>query len=121
LASRRSEIQEDLTFRALRLIGENPTTTQRDLANRAGISVGAAHYCLSALAEKGLIKLGNFQASKNKRCYAYILTPKGIAAKAQLAVSFLKRKLAEYDALKDEIDDLKRELGGAVDEETSHK
>jgi EPS-associated MarR family transcriptional regulator len=120
LASRHSEIQEDLTFRSLRLIGENPTISQRDLASRVGISVGAAHYCLSALAEKGLIKLGNFQGSKNKRCYAYILTPNGIALKARLTVSFLRRKLAEYDALKAEIADLEREVGGAVDEETSH-
>ncbi len=107
-------------MRALRLIGENPTNTQRDLASRVGISVGTAHYCLSALAEKSLIKLGNFQASKNKRCYACILTPKCIAAKAQLTVSFLRRKLTEYDALKAEIDDLEREVGGAVDKERSH-
>jgi EPS-associated MarR family transcriptional regulator len=119
MASRRSEIQEDVTLRALRLIGENPTLSQRDLARRVGISVGAAHYCLSALAEKGLIKLGNFQASRNKGGYAYILTPQGIAAKAQLTVSFLKRKLAEYDALKAEIADLEREVGGETDRETS--
>lgn len=119
MASRRNEFQEDLTLRALRLIGENPTISQRDLASRVGISVGAAHYCLTALAEKGLIKLGNFQASKNKRGYAYILTPKGIAAKAQLTVSFLRRKLAEYDALKAEIADLEREVGGVAERDWS--
>jgi EPS-associated MarR family transcriptional regulator len=107
-------------LRALRLIGENPTISQRDLASRVRISVGAAHYCLSALAEKGLIKLGNLQSSKSKRAYAYLLTPKGIAAKAELTTSFLRRKLVEYDALKAEIADLEREVGGAVYEETSH-
>ena len=93
MASRRSEIQEDVTLRALRLIGENPTLSQRDLASRVGISVGAAHYCLSALAEKGLIKLGNFQASRNKGGYAYILTPKGIrTALAEVSTARARRR-----------------------------
>lgn len=69
MASRRSEAGEDITLRTLRLIGENPSISQREIAARVGISVGAAHYCLAALAERGLIKLGNFQASKNKRGY----------------------------------------------------
>ena len=117
MASRRSEIQEDVTLRALRLIGDNPAISQRDLASRLSISVGAAHYCLSGLARKGLIKLGNFRASKNKRAYVYLLTPEGIAAKASLTVSFLKRKLAEYDTLKSEIAALEIELGEGVSAE----
>lgn len=110
MASRRPILREDVTLRALRLIEENPRISQRDLASRVGISVGAAHYCLTALAEKGLIKLGNFSASRNKRSYFYLLTPDGIATKAQLTVTFLKRKLAEFESLKAEIADLKREV-----------
>lgn len=110
MASRRTSIQEDITLRALRLIEENPAISQRDLAARVGISVGAAHYSLSALVEKGLIRLGNFPASTNKRGYAYLLTRKGLAAKAQLTVSFLQRKLVEYEALKVEIAKLEQEL-----------
>ncbi|PZF78786.1 MarR family EPS-associated transcriptional regulator [Aestuariivirga litoralis] len=110
MASRRPILREDVTLRALRLIDENPRISQRDLASRVGISVGAAHYCLTALAEKGLIKLGNFSASRNKRGYIYLLTPDGIATKAQLTVTFLKRKLAEFESLKAEIADLKREV-----------
>ena len=119
MASRRGDLQQDVMLRALRLIGENPEISQRDLAQRVGISVGAAHYCMRALAEKGLIKLGNFQASRNKRGYAYILTPKGISAKAQLTMAFLKRKLAEYEALKEEIADLEREVGGDTERQAS--
>lgn len=111
MASRRPSLQEDVTLRTLRLIEENPRISQRDLAARVGISVGAAHYCLAALAEKGLIKLGNFQASSNKRGYVYLLTPDGLAAKASMTISFLRRKLAEYEALKAEIALLERELG----------
>ena len=111
MSSRRPLIQEEVTLRTLRLIQDNPRVSQREIAAHVGISVGAAHYCLSALAEKGLIKLGNFQASRNKRAYLYLLTPEGIAAKASLTVSFLKRKVAEYETLKSEIAALESELG----------
>ena len=35
----------------------------------------------------------------------YILTPKGISAKAKLIADFMKRKIIEYDELKAEIED----------------
>lgn len=110
MASRRSELREDVYFKTLRIIDENPRVSQRDIARRVGISVGAVHYCLAALTEKGLIKLGNFRASKNKRGYIYLLTPDGIAAKTQLTMRFLSRKMTEYEALKTEIEELEREV-----------
>ena len=110
MASRRSQTREDVYVKTLRLIEENPRVSQRDIARRVGISVGTVHYCLTALAEKGLIKLGNFSASKNKRNYIYILTPEGISAKAQLTLRFLSRKVAEYEALKAEIAALECEV-----------
>ena len=117
MSSRRPLIQEDVMLRTLRLIQDNPRVSQREIAAHVGISVGAAHYCLSALAERGLIKLGNFQASRNKRAYVYLLTPEGIATKASLTVSFLRRKLAEYETLKSEIAELEIELGEGVSSE----
>ena len=86
--------------------------SQRELAEVAGVSVGGMHYLLSALVEKGLVKLGNFTASEDKRRYAYVLTPKGIARRAALTGSFLARKIEEYEALKYEIDQLSSELEG---------
>ena len=85
----------------------------RQLASEMGISNGAAYYCLNALVEKGWVKLGNFKRSENKGRYAYVLTPSGIAERAGLTKRFLARKMAEYDALKAEIEDLKSELDGA--------
>ncbi len=84
--------------------------SQRELAQVVGVSVGGMHYVLSALVEKGLVKLGNFTSSEDKRRYAYILTPKGIARKAALTRAFLTRKLEEYEALKYEIEQLRSEL-----------
>jgi EPS-associated MarR family transcriptional regulator len=115
MAGQRSKAQEDVRFRVLRLLQENPEMSQRDIAAAVGISVGGVHYCLNALIEKGLIKLGNFSASQDKRRYAYILTPKGLSEKAALTSRFLKRKMEEHEALKDEIDALKSEMELGVD------
>lgn len=111
MAGQRSKVQEDVRFRVLRLLHENPELSQRDLAQAVGISNGSAHYLLTALVDKGLIKIGNFTAAKDKRRYAYILTPKGIAEKAAITKRFLERKTREYVALKAEIAALEDELG----------
>ncbi|WP_373491208.1 MarR family EPS-associated transcriptional regulator [Parasphingorhabdus sp.] len=110
MTSKRSKLQEDTHFRVLRLLEDNPEMSQRDLAEAVGVSVGGMHYVLSALIEKGLVKLGNFTAAEDKRRYAYKLTLKGIAEKAAMTRQFLKRKMAEHDALKAEIDSLTAEL-----------
>lgn len=101
---------EDVHFRVLRLLEQNPELSQRDVAEALGISLGAANYVLRALVEKGQIKIQNFRASDNKLRYAYILTPSGIKAKARLTLGFLKRKYAEYEALKIEIEGLEADL-----------
>ena len=69
------------------------------------------NYCLRALVGKGQVKIRNFRASNNKRRYAYILTPRGVAARAALTRVFLRRKMVEYEALRAEIAALKTELG----------
>ena len=112
MTERRRELREDARFRVLRLLEVNPELSQRDLAAAAGISVGGAHYVLSALIETGLIKLGNFSAASDKRRYAYILTPQGAAEKAAITRRFLARKVAEYEALQAEIEQLRREAQG---------
>lgn len=94
----------------MKLIEENPDMSQRELARAVGVSVGSVNYLLGALIEKGLVKIGNFTASNDKRRYAYVLTPKGIASKAALTRAFLKRKMVEYEALKAEIEALKSEI-----------
>ncbi len=91
-------------FEVLRKIGSNPKATQRELAQKLCISLGKLNYCLTALKEKGLIKIKNFKSQKNKIRYLYILTPKGISEKTKLTLNFMKRKMKEYD-------DLKKELG----------
>lgn len=112
MINNRNALQEDMRFRVLRLLQENPEMSQRELAAAVGVSTGGMHYILNALIEKGLIKLGNFTAAQDKRRYAYMLTPKGISEKAAITCRFLSRKIAEYEALKKEIDDLYCEMYG---------
>lgn len=94
----------------LRLLEARPELSQRDLARELGTSLGKINYCLNALIDKGLIKARNFRNSRNKLGYAYLLTPRGIDSKATIAVQFLKRKMAEYESLKIEIEQLQREV-----------
>ena len=106
MTSRQVNLQEDTNFRVLRLVQDNPNITQRELASTLGISLGGLNYCLQALLEKGWVKIHNFQSSKRKLAYAYLLTPSGIAQKAALTGRFLKRKMHEYEMLKAEIESL---------------
>ncbi len=105
-----SDAKEDLRFRVLRLLENNPNLSQRQIAQALGVSVGRANYCLKAVTEVGFIKVKNFRNSQNKLAYAYTLTPKGIAEKTALTMRFLKRKTHEYNALKHEIKSLKKEI-----------
>jgi EPS-associated MarR family transcriptional regulator len=104
-------IQQEIHFRIMRILQDNPDLTQRELAQMLGMSVGGLNYCLKALIDKGFVKMGNFQKSKNKFKYVYLLTPEGIAEKVALTSRFLKRKMEEYDALKVEVEALKAEVG----------
>lgn len=110
MTSKAEQGRQDAKLRALRLIEANPEISQRQLASELGISLGATHYILRALVDTGLVKLGRFSASRNKKDYVYILTAKGVSEKAVMLAQFLTRKRQEYDALRQEIELLSAEL-----------
>ena len=103
-------LPEEVHFRLLRLLEQEPDLSQREIARRMGVSLGKVNYCLHALVEKGWLKAGNFCRSQNKRVYLYVLTPSGIAEKASMTVRFLRRKEAEHQALINEIKMLRQEV-----------
>ena len=111
MASQREQQQQETHFRVMRLLNEDPSISTREIARRVGISNGAAYYCVTALVDKGFVKLKNFARSKTKGNYIYELTPRGIRAKAALTVSFLERKKHEYEDLRAEIERLESDLG----------
>jgi EPS-associated MarR family transcriptional regulator len=103
-------LDEQTRYRLLKLLETNPELSQRQLAEELGVSVGKVNFCLRALLERGLVKVRNFRNSNNKVAYAYYLTPKGAREKIRTTAGFLKRKLAEYQAMEKEIEELKREV-----------
>ncbi len=96
------------------MLQDNPDMTQREIAEKLGISTSGLNYCLKALIDKGWVKVQNFSQSKNKFGYIYVLTPQGIAEKAVLTGSFLKRKMQEYESLRAEIEALQSDLAKPV-------
>ncbi len=98
----------------LKVLQANPGLSQRQLAAQMGVSLGKANYCLRALVEKGLIKLGNFGKNPNKRQYVYILTPAGLEEKTRITLAFLKRKETEFESIRREIETLRGDLESAA-------
>ena len=84
MTSRQDKIQEEIHFRIMRILQENPDVTQRELAWQLGMSVGSLNYCINALIDKGLVKMQNFSSSTNKVKYVNLPTPMGIADKVAL-------------------------------------
>jgi EPS-associated MarR family transcriptional regulator len=107
---RSTRIQEEMRFKVPHALQQQPDMNQRQLAEQLGVSLGKTNYLLRALVEKGLLKARNFRNSQNKLAYAYLLTPSGIAQKAELTRGYLERKTAEYEALKEEIEQLHADL-----------
>ena len=92
-------------FEVLRKIQQVPDSSQRELAQELGFSLGKLNYCLKALQKKGFIKLQNFQKKSNKiRYLKYVITPKGISERTKLTINFMKRMMKEYDELKKELE-----------------
>ena len=111
-------VEDEVHYRFLKVLEENPDVTQRELAAKLGISLGKANYCLRALMGRGWVKMDNFRRNPKKIGYVYLLTPKGVEEKARIAMRFLRHKLHEFDALKAEIERLKREVADGAPNES---
>ena len=101
---------QELEYRALKILEQQPDLTQRQLSEALGVSLGKTNYVLKSLIDVGWVKLDNFQRSDNKWGYAYLLTPTGVAEKAAITVRFLRRKKQEYGDLQIEIAQLQKEV-----------
>jgi len=97
-------------YKLYKLIEANPGINQRELARELGVSLGKVNYCLQALIHKGAVKTRKFCNNKKKSSYLYILTPQGIEDKARITVQYLRRKMKEYDELREEIATLRTEI-----------
>lgn len=102
-------LSDEYRYKILKELEINPEISQRDLAKGLGISLGKTNYCIQALIEKGLVKARNFKNSQNKKAYVYYLTPIGMEEKTRVTLQFLQHKMAEYQTLKTEIEQLRLE------------
>ena len=103
-------MSDQTQLKVLQILHDHPDMNQRDLAKHTGVSLGKVNYVVKALKDKGLVKLENFSKNPNKLQYAYLLTPQGLLEKTRLTLYFLKRKQAEYEALRQEIVELEIDL-----------
>ena len=110
-----SIISEENRYKLLKLLHENPEMNQRQIASELGLSLGKVNFCLKALIDKGLVKVGNFNRSTNKKAYAYLLTLNGMEEKARVTFMFLNSKQKEYEELKHEIQELREEAKGMME------
>ena len=101
---------KEIHLKLLKLLQEEPELTQREMNQRMGVSLGKINFCISALSQKGMIKVERFKKAKNKSAYIYRLTPKGFDELARLTLSFLKLKIQEYDKVKQEIKSLSEQI-----------
>ncbi|MGX9367286.1 MarR family EPS-associated transcriptional regulator [Desulfoplanes sp. PS50] len=108
-------MDDSTSYNIYKLIHDNPEISQRELARTLGISLGKANYCLQGLIGKGMIKASRFCNNKNKSIYLYLLTPKGIEDKARVTLRYLKRRMKEYDEIREEIALIKEEIGREKD------
>lgn len=102
----------EIHYKLLRLLQANPGMSQREAATELGVSLGKVNYCLRALMRKGWVKATNFKNSQNKAGYLYVLTPRGLEEKATLTVRFLGVKIREFEALRAEIEQMRKEAEG---------
>ncbi len=102
---------DEMHYKLLRLLEANPKLSQREAARILGVSLGKVNYCLRALMQKGWVKASNFRNSNNKSAYMYLLTPRGLENKTKLALRFLQAKVREYESLRAEIAQMRRECG----------
>ena len=102
--------RDELRLRVLRALEVSPELSQRQLAVKLGVSLGGVNYALKMLVDRGFVKADNFRNSGNKVAYLYVLTPQGVAEKGVARDRILRRKLEEYEVLREEIEALRGEV-----------
>ena len=96
---------KEIDLNILRHLSKSPSSSQREIANSLGLSLGKINFLIKALIKKGFIKIDNFSKNQSKIKYIYILTPKGILNKLDLTKKFMERKIKEYDDLKKDLNE----------------
>jgi EPS-associated MarR family transcriptional regulator len=104
-------VKEEIHLRLMRIIIEAENKiTQRDLARRAGISLGRVNQWIAEMIAEGLIKIERLKKEGSKTVHTYLLTQKGMEEKFRLLIHTLSHKIREHELLEKEIEALNREI-----------
>ncbi len=94
--------QEEITqYNILQSLENGEQISQRQLSSQLGINVASINFALKKLTKRGFVKM----LGVNPRRMQYILTPKGIAEKTQLAYKFFDRNFHFYKAVRKDVED----------------
>jgi EPS-associated MarR family transcriptional regulator len=99
-----------IEYKVIREIENNPSHTQRSLAQKLDISLGKANYVLAGLIGKGIVKAKKLKNHPDKIRWQYVLTPAGIKEKFKITRKYLDRRTREYEEMQKEIAQLRQEI-----------
>lgn len=110
--ARQAEARADARFRLLRALGAAPALSQRGLADRADMSLGAVNAAVNGLIEAGLVAVVALETAPGGIGLAYPLTDAGRTELRRLAPGYLQRRRDARAALDAEIATLEADLPG---------
>ena len=99
-----------IEYKLIREIEQNPSQTQRSLAERLDVSLGKVNYVLAGFIEKGIVKAKKLKNHPDKIRWQYVLTPKGVKEKIVITREYLQNRLAEFNRIQMDISELKKEI-----------
>ena len=94
--------QEEITqYNILQSLENGEQISQRQLSSQLGINVASINFAIKKLTKRGFVKM----LGANPRRMRYILTPKGITEKTQIAYKFFDRNFHFYKAVRKDVED----------------
>jgi EPS-associated MarR family transcriptional regulator len=99
-----------IEYKLLREIEQNPSATQRTLAENLDVSLGKINYVLAGLVKKGIVKARKLKNDPQNIRWSYLLTPKGIREKIKITKAYFDKRVVEFDEIGREIAELRKDI-----------
>ena len=98
------KITSDKEFDVMLQLSDKPILNQRQLAERASVSLGTVNTVLKALIERGWVEVKSLAQSSALGRNQYQLTPEGASAKVQLIKWQMAQKQQEVEQLQSQLE-----------------
>ena len=90
---------KDSEYKVIEILNNNNNATQRDIAQKTGLSLGLTNIIIKRLITKGFVKVKNM----NKKKILYHLTPKAMIEKTQRTYNYFERTVKDVVSIKEKI------------------